>query len=354
MKSLFSLALISATGLWAQTQPAPDTVDKMKSAAQSAAQPATPAAQSAAPATNAAKPMKTVHVTVPAPALIPIGQLPADLVMATVDGKKVTAGELQAVLRALPQQVQQQAQADRRRFVEQYGVLRKLSEEAVKEGLDKQSPFREAIEYGTMQVLYQAEINKKISDYKIPMDEVTKQYEANKDHYAQVKVKAIYLPFSNAPVSQKDAKGQQVPSETEAKAKAEQLVKEARGGADFVKLVKENSRDAASAAKDGDFGYLRKASQIPADLKTVLFAAKAGDITDPVRQANGFYIFRIEESGIQPLEEVQGSITDELKQKRFSEWLTALQKSIDIKMEHELPAGPQAMPSSVAPAPEKK
>lgn len=348
MRSLLSLALISAAGLWAQAQPSPDSVEKMKSAAQSATQPAKPATDAAKP------PMKTVHVTVPAPAIIPINQLPPDTTIATVDGKKVTAGDLQAVLRALPQQVQQQAQADRRKFVEQYGVLRRLADEAKKDGLDKQSPFREALEYGTMQVLYQAEINKKIGDYRIPMDEVTKQYEANKDRYSQVKVKAIYLPFSNAPVSQADSKGKQLPAEAEAKAKAEQLAKEARGGADFVTLVKEDSRDAASVAKEGDFGYLHKTDQIPADLKAVLFTAKPGDITEPVRQANGFYIFRIEEAGAQPLDQVQGAITDELKQKRFGEWLSALQKSVDVKMEHELPAGMQAAPSSVSPVPAQK
>jgi parvulin-like peptidyl-prolyl isomerase len=175
-------------------------------------------------------------------------------------------------------------------------------------------------------------------------EEVKKNYENNKDKYLQAKVRAIYMQFSTAPVSQPDSKGKPLPTEAEAKAKAEDIVKQIRGGADFVKMVKEYSSDAKSVEKDGDFGFIHKADPIPADVKNVIFSAKAGDVTNPVRQANGFYIFRIEEVGPQPYNEVQGTITTELKNAQFSAWITSLQKSLDIKMEHELPPGIQVTP----------
>ncbi len=293
-------------------------------------------------------------MTIPAAAVIPIDQLPTSTVIATVDGKKVTAGELQVVLKALPPQVQQQAQANRRQFVEQYGILRRLSDEARKEGLDKQSPYKESIEYGTMQVLYQAQLNRKFAELPVAPEEIEKTYEASKDKYQQARVRAIYIRFSSAPASQPDANGKPLPTEEEAKAKAEDIVKKIREGADFVKMVKEYSNDPKSVEKDGDFGFIHKNDPIPTELKNVIFSAKPGDVAGPVRQANGFYIFRIEETGTQPLAQVRDAITNEVKNKQFGAWITSLQKSLDIKMEAELPAGVQAVPqvsgSSVQPA----
>jgi len=133
----------------------------------------------------------------------------------------------------------------------------------------------------------------------------------------------------------------------EAQAKAEALVRQARAGADFVKLVKENSGDKTSLAKDGDFPPIRKSdAQVPPEIKNALFAAKPGEVTDPLRQPRGFYVFRIQESGPQPLEEVQKSITDELKSTQLRTWMDELKNSVDVKMEGEAPA-----PAPAAPAP---
>jgi parvulin-like peptidyl-prolyl isomerase len=339
MRIILSLAVLSALTLSVQGQaPQPSgSGDKAKAAPQGAA-------ASGAP--------NTITMDVPAAAALPIGALPPETLMATIDGRKVTAGELQAMLKMLPPQVQQQAQADRRKFIEQYGLMVRLSEEAKKDKLDQKSPYKEQFEYMTMQFLAQSQISRKFEEFPVPQDDVKKAYESNKDKYAQAKVKVIYLQFSTAPVSQADSKGKPLMTEAEAKAKADDLVKQLRAGADFVKLVKEYSADARSAEKDGDFGFLHKADRIPDEIKNAVFAAKPGEIAGPVRQANGFYIFRVEESGTQPLEELSGTIQNELKDGKFREWLTGLQKSLDIKMENELPKGVQLVtPSPAAPRP---
>jgi peptidyl-prolyl cis-trans isomerase C len=347
MKTLLFLVIASALGVWAQQQPSPETIEKMKAAAESAVMEGKPAAK---PATQPAKSPRTYQVEIPAAAILPISKLPAETVIATVDGEKVTAGELQAVLRGMPEQIQKQAESNRRVFVEQYAVLRRLAEDAKKAKLDQASPWKEAIEYGTMQVLYQASMQKKSMETVVPLDDINKYYESHKQDYHQVKVKAIYLPFNAAPVSQADSKGKPLLTEEEAKKKAEDLVKQARGGADFVKLVKENSGDPNSAAKDGDFGYIHQNDPIPADIKKAIFAAKLGEVTEPIRQPNGFWIFRIEETGIQPLSDVKSHIIEELKGQIIGKWLQDLKQSADIKMEQEVPKGVQVVPAPSASA----
>jgi hypothetical protein len=158
MRILLSLAVLSALNLGAQGQaPQPSEAgDKAK------------AAPSGVP--------KTVKVDVPAAAILPLGALPPETLMATIDGRKVTAGDLQAMLKMLPPQVQQQAQSDRRRFIEQYGLMLRLSNEAKKDKLDQQSPYKEQFEYMTMQFLAQSEINRKVEEFPVPQDDVKKAY----------------------------------------------------------------------------------------------------------------------------------------------------------------------------------
>jgi peptidyl-prolyl cis-trans isomerase C len=352
---LYVFAMFAAAA-WAQSQaPAPDP-ELMKKAAEAAK-----AAVEGQKAPGTAPVQVTVPIEggtqeLPLGALSNILTMPPGTLVATIDGVKVTAADLQTILRALPPQAQQAALKNRRQFLEQYGVMMRLSAEAEKAKLDQQTPWKEQLSNMRMQMLAQAEINQRLNEIQVPVEEQRKQYDAHKDRYEQAKVKAIYIPFSTAPVSKPDAEGKPVLTEEQAKAKAEDLVKQLRAGADFVKLVKENSGDPTSAKKDGDFGAIKRTDPIPQAVKTAIFAAKPGEVTDPVRQASGFYIFRIEEIGPQPFEQVQGRIADELRNAQFSEWLSALQRSVDIKeasitmsMEVRKPSHPPASPAPAAP-----
>jgi peptidyl-prolyl cis-trans isomerase C len=350
MRMFIPLTLLAASA-WAQA-PAPTAgqTAAMEAAAKAAVQQGKPQSGPA----PAAKPAQGGSQSIPIAETMSILAMPPQKVVATVDGNKVTAGDLQAVLRTMPPQVQQQALSNRRQFLEQYGVMRRLSAEAEKAKLDQQTPWKESLANMRMQVLLQAEINQKMAEIEVPEEEQKKFYEAHTDRFMQAKVKAIYIPFSTEPVSKVDEKGSKVLAEEEAKAKAESLLKQIRGGADFVKLAKENSGDPVSAGKDGDFGTIKKSDRIPEAVKTAVFGAKAGEVTEPVRQANGYYLFRIEESGPPPFEQVRDNVANELRNSRFQEWLNSVQKSVDIKEEAIEMKMEVQQPSSPTVAPEKK
>jgi peptidyl-prolyl cis-trans isomerase C len=343
------LPLLLAVAAWAQA-PAAKSQPPAPAAAKTATQ--TPAPPATAPAQAAA----TVGVgsqTIPLTSVMNPLTMPPGQVVATVDGNKVTAGDLQMFLRDYPPQAQQAAVKNPHQVLEGYGVMRRLLAEAEKAKLDQQSPFKEQLHHLRMQVLAQARFNQRVNEIQVPAEEVKKSYEANKDRFMQAKVKAIYIPFSAAPISQADDKGKKLLTEEEAKAKAQDLLKQIRGGADFVKLVKEHSGDPTSVAKDGDFGTFKKSDQISGAVKSAIFAAKAGEVTEPVRQPNGFYLFRIEEIGPQSFDEAQVAITNELRNARFGEWLAAERKNIEIKeegIEMKLEATPLSSPPKPAPA----
>jgi parvulin-like peptidyl-prolyl isomerase len=58
-----------------------------------------------------------------------------------------------------------------------------------------------------------------------------------------------------------------------------------KGGADFVKLVKENSQDEASRDKDGDFATLRYGDNIPNAFRSAVFALKQGEVCSAPRKS---------------------------------------------------------------------
>jgi parvulin-like peptidyl-prolyl isomerase len=200
--------------------------------------------------------------------------------------------------------------------------------------------MKEQLEYNRRFLLMNAKLNDVANTISVPEEDVKKLYEANKDKYSQVKLKVLYISFSNSPEAAGGKKGL---TEDEAKAKIEKLLAEIRGGADFVKLVKQYSEDKTSAEKDGDFGVIRKSDNIPDAIRSVVFNLKAGEVGGPVRQPNGFYLFRAEEVTARTFQQVQMEVAEQARQAAYQQWLGKVNTSIDVKIENEqffTPAGP--------------
>jgi peptidyl-prolyl cis-trans isomerase C len=248
--------------------------------------------------------------------------LPDNAVIAVFDdGAKMTMGEFKQIYAILPPQNQQAAAHDRKNFLKQWALARKLARMAEEEKLDQQSPAKEALTYYRMTVLMQAKMNQAMNSITVDSADVQNAYNANKERYKQVKLKVIYIAFSEAPASQVDSNGKKMLSEEEARAKAEKLLAQIRGGADFAKLAVENSDDETSRVKNGDFGALRPADKIPDAIRSAVFALKQGETSEPLRQPNGFYLLRAEEVSFQPLAEVRNQIYSDLQLQRMNKWM---------------------------------
>jgi peptidyl-prolyl cis-trans isomerase C len=266
----------------------------------------------------------------------PLGAEPSsDAVVATVDGHDVTYGELRSLLSMAPPNVQRNPQLG----LQQIFIMKYLAAEGDKIKLGERSPLKEELEFTRMNIIAQAMLNIQRESSAVPEGSVEAYYKANASKYEQAKIKVIYIAFKpgvtgTASTAEDLARAAQEAlaqahagtdrSEAQAKTLAEEVVKKARGGADFLALVEQYSEDPTSKAAHGDFGVIKHDSTYPDDLKKAVFALENGKISDPVRQPTGFYIIRMDEKSAQPLSEVGGDIVQAVRQEALNTWFQDL------------------------------
>jgi parvulin-like peptidyl-prolyl isomerase len=248
-----------------------------------------------------------------------------DAVVATVNGQKMTADEVRKMVAGLPAQVQNAFTNDPKQFMKEYAWYQIQQASAVKNKLETQSPWKELLAFQRMMTLVQAEWNDAYLRVEVTPEQQQKYYENNKEKYRETQAKLIYIPFTDAA------------SEADAKAKAQTVAQQARSGADFVKLVKEYSQDSASAGQNGDIGMPVRSStsQIPEPMRNAILALKAGQVSEPLRHQNGYYVFRAESAGVLPYEKVKDEIYKELKDVGFNEWKEKTKAQSSVQFENE-------------------
>jgi peptidyl-prolyl cis-trans isomerase D len=95
-----------------------------------------------------------------------------------------------------------------------------------------------------------------------------------------------------------------------AKAKADKLATEAKGGADFAALAAANSDDPGSKGQGGDLGWATRDSFV-APFADALFAMNAGEVRGPVKTQFGYHVIKLEaiEPGAQrSFDDVRGEL----------------------------------------------
>jgi parvulin-like peptidyl-prolyl isomerase len=260
-------------------------------------------------------------------------------VVAVINGKRLTAAELDALIAGFPKTQQQNFQRDPKRFLQEYAQMQLILETAEKDGLAAQSPYKEQLadldrqyQQFRRQVMYTAALNESANRVVVSNEDVAKRYQENQAKYREAKVKVIYIPFSAT-----TDKSRQTLSEADARAKAEKIAEQARSGADFVKLVKEHSEDPSTVAQNGDLGVGVRADteKVPQEIRTAVLAARQGEIVGPVRSTNGFYVFRVESMDALPLAKVRDEIYKEIQNAGMMNWLAQMRNKSSVAIENE-------------------
>ncbi len=134
------------------------------------------------------------------------------------------------------------------------------------------------------------------------------QHQAQYQVKEQVKVRHILIA----------APGGDAKKDADAKAKAEDLLKQIHGGANFADLAGKNSDDPGSKVQGGELGWLNRGQTVPEFDKTA-FSLAPGQTSDVIKTQFGYHILQVEDkktAHTQPLAEVKSEIVPILEQQR--------------------------------------
>jgi peptidyl-prolyl cis-trans isomerase C len=293
--------------------------------------PTTPVKSPAAPTTPALDPTNPQGMTTGKPVAIGVPMTGSDPVVVTIEGRPYKKSEMEILVRALPDNITKNYYTNKKAWFQQFALMIKLTSMAEKDGIDKEFPHQQRLAFNRLQYLATAMLGHEDNSITVSPDEVKTYYDAHQSEFARAKVKVLYVAFNNKPPTLADSNVKRTLTEAEAKAKIDGLSTQLKSGADFVKLVKENSDDAESKAKDGDFGTFRPTDKtLPAEVKATIFQLKPGQVSEPVRQPNGFYLFKLEEMVQPSFTEAQAEIGERLKREKFDLWVRKVQQDVSI------------------------
>lgn len=101
-------------------------------------------------------------------------------------------------------------------------------------------------------------------------------------------------------------------------AKAQEILKELRAGADFGDLAKKHSIDKGTAEKDGDLGLFARGRMVPEFEHVAFSLKKVGELSEVVRTQFGLHILQLQEhlpARTQSFEEVRESLVKDIRAK---------------------------------------
>lgn len=141
--------------------------------------------------------------------------------------------------------------------------------------------------------------------------EVRRAYETDKERFRtpeRVKVRHILLKTT----------GKAPAEEAKIKARAEDLLKQLKGGADFAKLAKENSEDTGSAVKGGDLDWIVRGQTVK-PFEEAAFSMKPNDISEPIKTEYGYHIIQVldkQQAKLKGFEEARPELLADYKRQR--------------------------------------
>jgi peptidyl-prolyl cis-trans isomerase SurA len=184
----------------------------------------------------------------------------------------------------LTEEVEAEVNREMLRVAKNQGIdsIQQLEEEMIKAGLNP-AQIRQTLRVQFMkQSVLGREVDARIY-YGVTAAEAKKYYDEHRDKFRKpegVTISEIFLNFAGR-------------NEADVKARAQALVTQLKGGADFKKLATAQSERAVSAANGGLVGTFQVTDLLP-ELADVIKNLPVGGVSDPIRSDEGYQILRVD------------------------------------------------------------
>jgi peptidyl-prolyl cis-trans isomerase D len=160
-------------------------------------------------------------------------------------------------------------------------------------------------------------------------------YKQDQDQYRSpesVDVQQILLMTQGKPATDEPA----------IKAKAEDVLKQAKAGSDFGELAKKYSDDPGSKDKGGLYAGVVRGQMVP-EFEQAAFTVKSGQVSDLVKTQYGYHIVKVlkhQEARLKPFEEVKAQIATQFKKQQASNQMQQIADKAQVALQKD-PAHPE-------------
>lgn len=208
------------------------------------------------------------------------------------------------------------------------------SEEVFKQTLEQRKLTVEQMRADARQDMAVAKMIRDEVEAKVSVkpEQVTDFYAKNPDQFQQPeRVRASHILITVPENADAAAKSQ-------ARTKAEQVLKDAKGGKDFAALAKEHSQDPGSAVNGGDLGFFQQ-GQMVGPFNDAAFSLAPGTISDLVETSFGYHIIKVAEKQpgrLVPLDEVRAEVEQYLQNVNREQQTDAFVESLKAKGKVEI------------------
>ena len=157
-------------------------------------------------------------------------------------------------------------------------------------------------------------------------------YKQNPDQFKQPeRVRASHILISVPEAADAAAR-------TEARNRAQQILKDVKSGKDFAALAKQHSQDPGSAVNGGDLGFFQQ-GQMVGPFNDAAFSLKPGAVSDLVETQFGYHIIKVAEKQpgrTVPLDEVRPKVEQFLQHQNRESQTEAFVKALRAKGKVEI------------------
>ncbi|MBX9602589.1 MAG: peptidylprolyl isomerase [Bryobacteraceae bacterium] len=270
-------------------------------------------------------------VVKPKPAAAAPKTASADPVVITVGTQKITQSQYEKLIEALPERTRAEASGpNRRRFAEQIAEIRAMVTEAEARKIDQQEQVKLQLGLQRDTFLASTMYQQMLANLKVTDAQVQAYYDQHKNEWEQVTAKHILVRFQGSRVPVRE--GQKDLTEAEALARAQELRKKLTEGAKFDEVAKADSDDTGTGARGGELGTFGRGQMVPA-FETAAFAAKPGELSEPVKSPFGYHLILVTDHKTKDLAAARPDIEKQLKPQMAQQAVEEIRKKAGIVLD---------------------
>lgn len=263
-----------------------------------------------------------------------------DRVVLQVGSKKVSQGQMDALIRSLTPQAQQQVakEGGRRSLGEQYADMLVLSQAALSQRLDSDPQFQQQMELSRDRLLAQLEQQHLLKQAAVEPGEISQFYTAHQSEFNQAQLYEVAI------VKKTGTSGAGL-SETEAQAKAAAIRKALSSGQSIGQVAKQFA--IPNQVEVSDPQTVNDVPSLP-DFVRAAFQIKVGGLSEVVDRPNALLFYQVASHSHQTLQDATPEITNLLKQQKVQAEVANLKKQTPVTLDPGY-FGPPAAPALTSP-----